>query len=127
MGAADEPQSGGVIENACLTPTTFGLFAHRSSLDRALSFIKNNLMTRENAAATTVAPELPCPGKEFILIEPQVFPELDVWHLVGPGALVKPGHLDAEEAGRLLNGQERHRVFLVVVAPRVAVGSTSAE
>ena len=67
------------------------------------------------------------PGEELILIEPQVLPELDVWHLVGPGALVKPGHLDAKEPGRLLNGQERHRLFLVVVAPRVAVGSTSTE
>src|SRR6266849_6357519 len=118
MGAAPSVGCLGVIENAGLAFLTLGLFAHRSSLGRALSFIKNNLMTRENATATTVAPELPRPGEEFILIEPQVLPELDVWHLVGPGALVKPGHLDAEEAGRLLNGQERHQVFLVMVAPR---------
>ena len=111
MGAGADVDGVRVIENVDLTSLTFGLFAQRSRLRRARSLIRSHMVMRENAPAAPVAPELPRPGQELILVEAQILPQLDVGHLIGSGALIEPAHLDAQEVGCLFNGQKRHRIF----------------
>jgi hypothetical protein len=51
-----------------------------------------------------VAPKLPHPREELVLVEAQILSELDVRHFVQSGALVEPAHLDAEEPRGFVNG-----------------------
>ena len=55
-------------------------------------------------------------GHDFIAIESEVLPKLEVRYFVGPRALVEPAHLDAEEVGGLLDRQPSDPLFLAASA-----------
>jgi hypothetical protein len=103
MGAGADVESLSVIENADFTSMTFGLFAQRSSFGRTRSFIRC-WMVMNGIPTAPVAPKLPHPREELVLVEAQILPELDVRHFVQSGALVEPAHLDAEEPRGFVNG-----------------------
>ena len=57
-----------------------------------------------------VAPELSCPRKKFLLIESEVFAELDMRHRVCSSPLVEPALRDTEQSRRFVNGQQAHDI-----------------
>ena len=57
-----------------------------------------------------VAPELASPGKEFLLIESEVFADLHVWDRICSCSLVEPTFWDTEQGRRFVDREQTHIV-----------------